>query len=101
MDLAEGHLQALDALQTRTGAHVWNLGTGQGYSVLEMVRAFEAASGRPIAYRLAPRRPGDIATCYADASKAARELAWKARRGLPEMMRDAWRWQQRNPEGYR
>ena len=101
MDLAEGHLQALQALQTLTGAHVWNLGTGQGYSVLEMVHAFEAASGCRIPYRIAPRRSGDIATCYADASKAARELGWKASRGLPEMMRDAWRWQQRNPNGYR
>ena len=101
MDLAEGHLQALQALQTLSGAHVWNLGTGQGYSVLEMVHAFEAASGCRIPYRIAPRRSGDIATCYADASKAARELGWKASRGLPEMMRDAWRWQQRNPNGYR
>ena len=101
MDLAEGHLQALQALQTLTGAHIWNLGTGQGYSVLEMVRAFEAASGCRIPYQIAPRRSGDIATCYADASKAARELGWKASRGLPEMMRDAWRWQQRNPDGYR
>ena len=101
MDLAEGHLQALQALQTLTGAHVWNLGTGQGYSVLEMVHAFEAASGCRIPYRIAPRRSGDIATCYADASKAARELGWKPSRGLPEMMRDAWRWQQRNPNGYR
>lgn len=100
LDLAEGHLRALEALLTRTGAHVWNLGTGQGYSVLEMVRAFEAASGKPVPYRLAPRRPGDIATCYADPAKAARELGWKARRSLDEMMRDAWRWQQQNPNGY-
>ena len=101
VDLAEGHLRALDALETRTGAHVWNLGTGQGYSVLDMVRAFEAASGRPVPYRIAPRRLGDIATCYSDPSKAERELGWKAKRGLPEMMRDAWRWQQMNPNGYR
>ncbi len=109
VDLAEGHLCALRALQglqglqgatSHTGAHVWNLGTGQGYSVLEMVRAFEAASGRPIPYRLAPRRPGDIATCYSDPTKAERELGWKAQRGLAEMMRDAWRWQQMNPGGY-
>ena len=100
-DLAEGHLRALETLQTRTGAHVWNLGTGQGYSVLEMVRAFEAASGKPVPYRVAPRRPGDIATCYADPAKAERELSWKARRGLDEMMRDAWRWQSMNPDGYR
>ncbi len=101
VDLADGHLRALDALQTRSGVHVWNLGTGQGYSVLDMVRAFEAASGKPVPYRVAPRRPGDIATCYADPNKAARELGWKARRGLDEMMRDAWRWQSMNPDGYR
>lgn len=101
VDLAEGHLRALDALETRTGAHVWNLGTGQGYSVLDMVRAFEDASGKPVPYRIDPRRPGDIATCYSDPSKAERELGWKAKRGLPEMMRDAWRWQQMNPNGYR
>lgn len=101
VDLAEGHLLALEALKTRTGAHVWNLGTGQGYSVLEMVRAFELASGKSVPYRLAPRRPGDIATCYADPARAERELGWKARRGLDEMMRDAWRWQSMNPDGYR
>jgi UDP-glucose 4-epimerase len=101
LDLAEGHLRALDALNTRTGAHVWNLGTGQGYSVFDMVRAFEQASGKPVPYRVAPRRPGDIATCYADPAKAAHELGWKAQRGLLEMMRDAWRWQQMNPDGYR
>ena len=101
VDLAEGHLRALEALQTRTGAHVWNLGTGQGYSVMEMLRAFEAASGKPVPYRIAPRRPGDIATCYANPAKAERELGWKARRGLVEMMRDAWRWQSMNPDGYR
>lgn len=100
MDLAEGHLRALEALQTRAGTHVWNLGTGQGYSVLEMVRAFEAASGRPVPYRIVPRRPGDIATCYSDPSKAQRELGWAAKRDLPQMMQDAWRWQAMNPAGY-
>ncbi len=101
MDLAEGHLSALKALQTRTGVHVWNLGTGQGFSVLEMVRAFEAASGKAVRYRIAPRRPGDVASCYADPTKAERELGWIAQRGLDEMMRDAWRWQSMNPDGYR
>ena len=101
VDLAEGHLRALEALRTRTGAHVWNLGTGQGYSVLDMVRGFESASGREVPYRVAPRRPGDIATCYADPAKAERELGWKPLRGLDEMMRDAWRWQSMNPDGYR
>jgi UDP-glucose 4-epimerase len=100
VDLAAGHLQAMQALQGRTGLHTWNLGTGQGYSVLEVVRAFEQASGRAVPYRLAPRRPGDVATCYADASKAARELGWRAGRGLDEMMRDTWRWQSQNPGGY-
>jgi UDP-glucose 4-epimerase len=85
VDLAEGHLRALETLLTRTGAHVWNLGTGQGYSVLQMVRAFESASGKPVPHRVVPRRPGDIAICYADPAKAARELGWKARRGLDEM----------------
>jgi UDP-glucose 4-epimerase len=100
-DLADGHLRALEVLQTLTGAHVWNLGTGQGYSVLDMVSAFEAASGMPVPYRVVSRRPGDIATCYADPAKAERELGWKARRGLDEMMRDAWHWQSMNPDGYR
>lgn len=103
MDLAEGHLAALAALNaphTRHGTHVWNLGTGQGYSVLQMVQAFEAASGRPVPYRHSPRRPGDISTCYANPAKAAAELGWTAQRDLLTMMRDAWRWQKQNPDGY-
>lgn len=100
VDLAEGHLCALDALHSGTRANVWNLGTGRGYSVLEILRAFEAISGRQVPYHISPRRPGDIAICYADPSKAERELGWKARRGLSEMMRDAWRWQSMNPDGY-
>lgn len=100
MDLAQGHLRALEVLQTRIGAHIWNLGTGQGYSVLEMVRAFEAASGKSVPYRVAARRSGDIAICYAAPDKAERDLGWKAQRGLNEMMRDAWRWQSMNPDGY-
>lgn len=100
VDLADGHLRALEALRGLTGAHTWNLGTGRGYSVLEMVRAFELASGRAVPYRIAPRRPGDIAVCYADPAKAKRELSWVASRGLEGMMRDAWRWQSMNPEGY-
>lgn len=100
MDLAEGHLSALRALH-RPGAQVWNLGTGRGYSVLEMIRAFEQACGRSIAYRVAPRRPGDVAACYADPGKAERELGWKARRDLAVMMQDTWRWQLDNPYGYR
>lgn len=101
VDLAEGHLRALQALQTRTGVHVWNLGTGRGYSVLEMVHAFEAVSGQSVPYRIAPRRAGDIATCYAHVAKAERELGWSAQRDLKDMMRDTWRWQSMNPNGFR
>ena len=100
VDLAAGHLKALDALGRRAGWHVWNLGTGQGYSVLEMVRAFEAASGRSVPFRVMQRRAGDIAQCWSDPSKAASELGWKAERGLEQMMADAWRWQLGNPQGY-
>lgn len=100
MDLADGHLKALDALAERSGVNVWNLGTGTGYSVLQMVRAFEQASGRAVAYRVAPRRAGDIAECWADPALAERELGWKAQRGLEEMMVDTWRWQSNNPQGY-
>jgi UDP-glucose 4-epimerase len=99
-DLAEGHLKALGALETRMGAHVWNLGTGQGYSVLEMVHAFQTESGKKVPYFMAPRRSGDIATCYANPSKAERDLGWKAKRGLSEMMRDAWRWQETQLKEY-
>jgi UDP-glucose 4-epimerase len=101
MDLADGHLAALNALQDRSGCHVWNLGTGQGYSVLQIIQAFEAVNGKSVPYRMAPRRLGDIAICYSDPTKAERELGWKAVRGLSEMMRDAWRWQQMNPNGFR
>lgn len=101
VDLAAGHLSALAALQSLTGAHVWNLGTGQGYSVFDMVRAFEAVSGRKVPYRIAHRRPGDIAICFADPAKAESELGWKAVQGLHEMMRDAWSWQSMNPNGYK
>jgi UDP-glucose 4-epimerase len=100
VDLAEGHLSALRVLGERKGLNVWNLGTGQGYSVLEMVKAFEVACGRVVPYRVVARRAGDIATCYADPSKAAADLSWRARRGLSEMIKDAWRWQQQNPNGF-
>lgn len=100
MDLAEGHLCALSALEVTGGVHVWNLGTGRGYSVLQVLQAFEQASGRRVPYKIGHRRAGDVAICYADPSKAQRELGWKAERGLPEMMRDAWRWQSMNPDGY-
>ncbi len=100
MDLAEGHLDALDAIKEESGLRIWNLGTGNPYSVLEMVNAFEKASGQNIKYKIAPRRAGDIARFYADASKANKELNWKAKRGLQEMMVDTWRWQSNNPNGY-
>jgi UDP-glucose 4-epimerase len=100
MDLAEGHLAALNALQTISGSNVWNLGTGQGTSVLEIIQIFEAVTGRCVPYRFMPRRPGDIAICYSDPTKASRDLGWSARRSLEDMIRDAWRWQSRNPEGY-
>ncbi|NCJ12476.1 UDP-glucose 4-epimerase GalE [Serratia marcescens] len=100
MDLAEGHLQALEHIRDSQGVAVYNLGTGVGYSVLQMLHAFERACGRKITYHIAPRRPGDIAECWSDASLAAEKLDWKARRGLEDMMQDAWRWQQSNPSGY-
>ena len=100
VDLANGHLKALQAIEQSAGVNVWNLGTGTGYSVLQMVRAFEQASGQPVPYQVAARRPGDIAECWADPAKAARELGWQAERGLPEMMADTWRWQSANPQGY-
>lgn len=98
VDLALGHLAALKALDD--GSVTVNLGTGQGYSVLDMVKAFEKASGRPVPYRIAPRRPGDVAACYANPALASSRLKWQARRGIDEMCVDTWRWQSMNPEGY-
>ncbi len=100
MDLAEGHVKALEHCAGRGGVHAYNLGTGQGQSVLQMVAAFEAACGRPLPYRIEPRRPGDIAECWADPAKAARELDWHASRDLAAMCADSWRWQSANPNGY-
>ncbi|MEO2280303.1 UDP-glucose 4-epimerase GalE [Pseudoalteromonas pernae] len=100
VDLALGHLRALERLEQHAGVHIYNLGTGNGYSVLEMVHAFEQASGKPVPYNIAPRREGDIAACYASPQKAWDELGWKAERGLNEMMIDTWRWQSQNPNGY-
>ena len=99
-DLAEGHVAALRALLAGTGSFTVNLGTGRPSSVLEVVRAFEQASGRPVPVQIGPRRPGDIARCWADPSLAERLLGWKARLGLEAMCADAWRWQSRNPQGY-
>ena len=100
VDLAKGHLKALDHLMTKPGLVTVNLGTGQGYSVLEMVKAFESASGQAVLYQIVDRRAGDIAECYADTQKAADVLGWKATKGLKEMCIDAWRWQSNNPHGY-
>ena len=100
VDLARGQLAALRRLQENPGLIIHNLGTGKGYSVLEMIRAFEAASGRPVAYQVVDRRPGDIAACYADPAKAWEELGWRAQENLQAMCEDTWRWQSRNPSGY-
>jgi UDP-glucose 4-epimerase len=100
VDLARGHVAALDRLFAESGGFTVNLGTGQGYSVLEAVRAFEAASGRRVPYEIAPRRPGDIATCYASPVLAKELLGWSAEKGLADMCSDHWRWQKTNPNGY-
>lgn len=100
VDLADGHLAALQKLNADCGLLACNLGTGTGYSVLEMVKAFEQASGKQVPYEITERRPGDIAVCYADVTKAEKELSWKATRGLEEMCRDVWNWQHKNPDGY-
>ncbi|MFC5299796.1 UDP-glucose 4-epimerase GalE [Azospira restricta] len=100
VDLARGHLKALDALRQRPGVLTANLGTGRGYSVLEVVAAFARASGRAIPYRIAPRRAGDVAACYADPAYAAEVLGWRAEFDLDRMCADAWRWQSMNPDGY-
>jgi len=100
VDLAKGHLKAIDALKSRKGAHIWNLGTGVGYSVLQVVKAFEKASGREVPFNIAPRRSGDIAECWANPEKAKAELGWVAEHGIDRMMEDTWRWQRDNPEGY-
>lgn len=100
VDLAIGHLKALERHQNDGGLHIYNLGTGVGYSVLDMVKAFEKANDIVIPHKFAPRRAGDIAINYADASRAAKELGWKAERGLEQMMKDTWHWQKNNPQGY-
>lgn len=100
VDLARGHLSALAAIRSAAGVLTVNLGTGRGYSVLDMVKAFERASGRAVPYVIAPRRPGDIAACFADPSRAAALLGWKAEFGLDAMCRDSWNWQRRYPKGF-
>lgn len=102
VDLAKGHLAALDYLQGAQGqgCHVWNLGTGEGYSVLQIVQAFEQATGAKVPYEIVARRPGDIAACWSNPSKAKEELGWQAEYGLHEMMQHSWQWQTKNPHGY-
>ncbi|WP_456277536.1 UDP-glucose 4-epimerase GalE [Bacillus sp. AK128] len=100
VDLANGHLKALEKVIHTNGVEAYNLGTGKGYSVLEMVKAFESASGKDVPYQISDRRPGDIAECYADPSKAKSELGWEAKKGIEEMCKDSWRWQSENPNGY-
>ncbi|MGI2170562.1 UDP-glucose 4-epimerase GalE [Shewanella sp. MF05960] len=101
VDLAVGHLQALKKLQTKPGLVTYNLGTGIGYSVLDMVKAFEKACGKTIAYQISPRRPGDIAACYADPSFAAAQLDWRATHSVEDMAGSSWKWQSNNPDGYK
>ena len=101
LDLANGHVKALEKLSENPGLVTYNLGTGRGYSVLDLVKAFSKASGREIPYKMANRRPGDIAACYANPEKAETELGWKAKYGIDEMCEDSWRWQSQNPTGYK
>ncbi|MFA9462884.1 MAG: UDP-glucose 4-epimerase GalE [Velocimicrobium sp.] len=100
VDLAIGHVRAIEKLGERNGISVYNLGTGNGYSVLEVIHAFERACGKKIPYAIKPRRAGDIATCYCDPDKAGKELLWKAQYGIERMCEDSWRWQSQNPNGY-
>ncbi len=100
VDLAKGHLKALEKLKTNSGLVTYNLGTGNGYSVLDIVKALSEASGREIPYKITARRPGDIATCYSEPRKANEELGWTAEKGIKEMCEDSWRWQSQNPKGY-
>lgn len=101
MDLADGHVKALKKFEDTPAVYIYNLGTGHGYSVLDMIHAFSRAVGKEIPYVIKPRRAGDIATCYADAAKAKEELGWEAKRGIDDMCADGWRWQSMNPNGYR
>ncbi len=101
VDLAIGHVKAIEKINNESGIFIYNLGTGMGYSVLDMVKAFSKVCEKEIPYVIKPRRPGDIAVCYADASLAEKELGWSAQRGMEEMCEDAWRWQKSNPNGYR
>ena len=100
VDLAKGHVKAINKLMEQPGVKIYNLGTGKGYSVLDVIKAFGKACGKEIPYQIKARRPGDIATCYSDASLAKKELGWEAQYGIEEMCADSWRWQTMNPDGY-
>ena len=100
VDLAKGHVKAINKIKENPGVKIYNLGTGKGYSVLDVVKAFEKACGKKIPYEIKPRRAGDIATCYSDATLAKKELGWEAEYGIDEMCADSWRWQSQNPNGY-
>ncbi|HEL9597716.1 TPA: UDP-glucose 4-epimerase GalE [Streptococcus suis] len=100
IDLALGHIKALEKISTTAGVHTYNLGSGQGTSVLELVQAFEKVNGVPVPYKIVDRRPGDVATCYANADKALAELNWKTEKTIEDMCRDTWNWQSKNPNGY-
>ena len=100
VDLAKGHVKALKKIEEKAGLNIYNLGTGVGYSVLDIVKNFEEANGVKVPYVIKERRPGDIAACYADAGKAKRELGWEAENGIRQMCEDSWRWQSNNPNGY-
>ncbi|HEL1613632.1 TPA: UDP-glucose 4-epimerase GalE [Streptococcus suis] len=100
IDLALGHIKALEKISTTAGVHIYNLGSGQGTSVLELVQAFEKVNGVPVPYKIVDRRPGDVATCYANADKALEELDWKTEKSIEDMCRDTWNWQSKNPNGY-
>jgi len=100
MDLAEGHSASIKKIEENPGLKIYNLGTGQGFSVMQLVKAFEKATGKPIPYKICPRRAGDIAAGYADPKLAEEELGWKATRGIDDMCTDMWRWQSMNPKGY-
>ena len=101
VDLALGHVKAIDKIKENPGVKIYNLGTGNGYSVLDVIKAFSKACGHDVPYQIKPRRPGDIATCYADASLAKKELNWEAQYGIEEMCADSWKWQRMNPNGYK
>ena len=101
LTLAKGHVKAMKKLESKEGVSIYNLGTGVGYSVLDVLHAYEKACHKTLKYEIQPRRAGDIATCYSDCTKAKEELGWVAEKGIEEMCADSWRWQSMNPDGYR